>query len=147
MSRSASIWAAGILAGLAFLAHAMLQNSHAWPLLWAFLAGVLTVMLAGRAHHLLSAIGSGAAAGLIAGLIFLVGALVALYGLGRASPAAEQFLDIAVRELHPGRAAVIALAGMRRRLHFAKQRVHLGDREMAAGADRAVARHGRGDEV
>ena len=50
-------------------------------------------------------------------------------------------------ELHPGRAAVIALAGMGRDLHLAEQGVHLGDRQHAAGADRAVAGHGRGDVV
>ena len=59
----------------------------------------------------------------------------------------EQFLDVAMGELHPGRAAVVALAAVRGDLHLAEQRVHLGDREQPAGADRAVAGHGRGDMV
>ncbi len=41
----------------------------------------------------------------------------------------EQLLDIAMRQLHPGRAAVVALARMRRDLHFAEQRVHLRHRQ------------------
>ena len=50
-------------------------------------------------------------------------------------------------ELHPGRAAVVALAGARSDFHFAQKRVHLGDRQHPAGADRAVAGDGRGDMV
>ena len=50
-------------------------------------------------------------------------------------------------ELHPGRAAVVALARARRDLHLAQQGVHLGDREDPPGADRAVAGDGRGDMV
>ena len=56
-------------------------------------------------------------------------------------------LDVAVRELYPGGAAVVALARMGGDLHFAQQRVHLGDREDAAGADRAVAGHRARDRV
>lgn len=40
----------------------------------------------------------------------------------------EQFFDLAVAELHPGRAAVIALPRARRHLHLAQQRVHFGNR-------------------
>src|SRR5437762_14094474 len=61
------------------------------------------------------------------------------------STAAEQPLDVAELELDVGRAAVVALAGIRRRLHLAQQRVHLVGLEAAAGAHRAVARHGGGD--
>src|SRR5205085_5210381 len=62
-----------------------------------------------------------------------------------ASPPPEQPLDVAELELDVSRAAVIALAGIRRRLHLAQQRVHLVGLEAAAGAHRAVARHGGGD--
>ena len=48
-------------------------------------------------------------------------------------------------KLHPGRAAVVALAGARRHFHLAQQGVHLGDRQDAAGADGVVAGDGRGD--
>ncbi len=41
---------------------------------------------------------------------------------------------------------MVALAGVRRDFHRAKQRVHFRDAEAAAGADRAVAGHGGGDE-
>ena len=65
----------------------------------------------------------------------------------RSSLPPEQLLDIAMLQLHPGRAAMVALAGVRRDLHFPQQRIHLGDRQDTAGADRAVARHGRRDMV
>src|SRR3954469_21761281 len=60
---------------------------------------------------------------------------------------AEEFLDVAVGELYPGGTAVVALARMGGDLHLAEQSIHLGDGEEAAGADRAVARHGRRDMV
>jgi hypothetical protein len=41
-------------------------------------------------------------------------------------------------------AAMIALAGIGRRLHFPQQRVHLLDLEPSPRAHRAVASHGRG---
>jgi hypothetical protein len=50
-------------------------------------------------------------------------------------------------EFYPGGTAVIALARTRCDFHLAEQRVHLDDREDAAGADRAVAGDGRGNEV
>src|SRR5206468_634291 len=60
---------------------------------------------------------------------------------------AEQFFDLAVAELHPGRAAMVALARARRDLHLAQKRVHFGDREYSPGADRAVAGDRRRDVV
>src|SRR5262249_19280681 len=62
-----------------------------------------------------------------------------------ALPPAEQPLDIGELELHVGGAAVVALAGIGRCFHLAQQRVHLLRLELAAGAHRAVARHGGGD--
>ena len=44
------------------------------------------------------------------------------------SAAAEQALDIGEGEGDVGRAAVVALAAVGRRLHLAQQRVHLGGR-------------------
>ena len=41
------------------------------------------------------------------------------------SPPPEQPLNIRKLQFHVGRAAVVALAGPRRRLHLAQQRVHL----------------------
>src|SRR3546814_1615486 len=67
-------------------------------------------------------------------------------GEGKSAPP-EQLLDIAVCEFHPGRAAVVALARMRGRLHLAEQRVHLGDRQHAPRPHRTVARHRRGDVI
>src|SRR3954466_13987992 len=58
-----------------------------------------------------------------------------------ASPPPEQLLDIAQLQFHISRAAVVALAGIRRVFHLAQQRVHLFRFEAAAGADRAVAGH------
>ena len=48
------------------------------------------------------------------------------------SPPAEQALDVGELQLHIGRAAVVALARVRRRLHLAQERVHLLGREPAA---------------
>ena len=52
-----------------------------------------------------------------------------------------------MRELHPSRAAVVALARMRRDLHLAKQRVHFRDRQDTPGPHRSVAGHGRRDMI
>src|SRR5262249_60612622 len=51
-----------------------------------------------------------------------------------ALPPAEQPLDVGELELHVGRPAVIALAGIGGRLHFAQQRVHLLALEAAGPA-------------
>ena len=48
-------------------------------------------------------------------------------------PPPEQLLDIAQLQFHIGRPAVVALAGVRRRLHLAQQCVHLLCLEAAAG--------------
>src|SRR5690606_28545825 len=54
-------------------------------------------------------------------------------------PAAEQLFDIGELELYVGRPAMIALAGMGRRLHLAEQRVHLLARQPPPGTHAAVA--------
>ena len=45
---------------------------------------------------------------------------------GRLLPA-EQFFDLRMTELHPGRAAMVALARTRRDLHLSEQSIHLRD--------------------
>ncbi len=57
----------------------------------------------------------------------------------RLSAPAEQALDIGKVERHIGRAPVIALAAVRRRLHLAQQRIHLGRRKPPPGAHAGVA--------
>jgi hypothetical protein len=83
---------AGVVAGLAFFAHSMVQNSHAWPLLWAFLAGVAAVLLAGRdeAMNAGTAVRTGAVAGAAAGLTFVLATSVALFALGVPQEAARE---------------------------------------------------------
>jgi hypothetical protein len=63
----------------------------------------------------------------------------------RALSPPKQTLDVGEFQFDIGRAAVVALAGIGRDFHLAQQRVHLLDFEAAAGAHRAVARHGGGD--
>src|SRR5581483_12017435 len=53
--------------------------------------------------------------------------------------AAEQALDVGELQLDIGGPTVIALAGMRRRLHLAQQRIHLLGGQAPPGADAAVA--------
>src|SRR5258708_18692245 len=55
------------------------------------------------------------------------------------SPAPEQPFDVGEAQLDVSGTAVIALAAMRRRLHLAQQRIHLGLRQAPAGADAAAA--------
>ena len=57
----------------------------------------------------------------------------------------EQLFDVGELQFHIGRTAVIALAGIGRVFHLAKQRVHLFRLEAASGAYRAMAGHGGGD--
>ena len=55
--------------------------------------------------------------------------------------AAKQPLDVREFQFHISRAAVITLAGIRRRLHLAQQCIHLLRLEPPSGADRAVTGH------
>ena len=70
----------GILGGILFFAHGMINNSHAWPLVWPALAGLLAVWTSrGAARRSYGAdLGQAAGAGLIAGAIFLVATAVTL---------------------------------------------------------------------
>ncbi|HEV2079157.1 MAG TPA: hypothetical protein VGR19_04575 [Allosphingosinicella sp.] len=95
MGRTKAATLAGVAGGVAFFAHAMVPNSHAWPLLWTFLAGVLAIVLSStrEAHNAGAAIASGALAGLIAGIIFVVASFIALFVLGIPEDAARQVGD------------------------------------------------------
>ena len=76
--------AAGLVAGLLFFLHALIPNSHAWPMLWPLLGGVGAVVLTARRHRLdgfWNGVGSSLKAGALAGLVFLVATAVALFVL------------------------------------------------------------------
>ena len=76
---------AGLLAGGLFFLHALLPNSHAWPLVWPLLGGVLAVVLSARrrtqAVGFWNGMGVGARTGLVAAGLFLVASAVAVYVL------------------------------------------------------------------
>src|SRR3546814_5570295 len=59
----------------------------------------------------------------------------------------EQLLDVTMPQLHPGRTAVVALAGVGRDFHLAQQGVHFGDRQQTPRPHRAVTTHGGGDMI
>ncbi len=77
----------GITGGLLFFAHAMINNSHAWPLIWPFLAGALAVWTAKRGDHpsYVSDLGRAAIVGLIAGAVFVGVTFFTLMQLGMAA--------------------------------------------------------------
>ncbi len=70
----------GLIGGLFFFAHAMLNNSHAWPLVWPALAGVFAVWSArdGTAASYGTDLKKAATAGLIAGAVFVIATAIAL---------------------------------------------------------------------
>jgi O-antigen/teichoic acid export membrane protein len=74
----------GLGGGLLFFAHAMINNSHAWPLVWPFLAGALAVWTNHNDAHASyrGDIGKAASVGLVAGAIFVVATAVTLSQLG-----------------------------------------------------------------
>jgi len=78
---------AGTGSGLLFYASALINNSHAWPLVWPVLGGAAAVVLARRAGRRGSALGTGALAGAIAGLVFLAATVPTLFLLSRPSMA------------------------------------------------------------
>src|SRR5574337_1614672 len=65
---------------------------------------------------------------------------------GASAPAQEQRVELAQRDLAPGRAAVVALVGAIGRFHLAQQRVHFIERQAPVRAHRAVAGHRRSEE-
>jgi len=74
----------GVVAGLLFFGHAMINNSHAWPLIWPALAGAAAVLMAHRAR--MPGYGADLAAAGVAGasaaVIFFGATAVCLSGLG-----------------------------------------------------------------
>ncbi|HEX9950661.1 MAG TPA: hypothetical protein VGB53_02755 [Rubricoccaceae bacterium] len=75
---------AGLAAGLLFFLHALVPNSHAWPMVWPVLGGIAAVTLAARRHRLegfWSSVASSLKAGALAGLVFLVTTAAALFVL------------------------------------------------------------------
>lgn len=44
MKNSSVVFKIGILAGFLFFLHALIPNSHAWPLIWPFLAGIFLMV-------------------------------------------------------------------------------------------------------
>ena len=74
----------GIGGGLLFFAHAMINNSHAWPLVWPFLAGVLAVWTSRTGGHATygADIGRAAGVGLIAAIVFVLTTAFTLSQLG-----------------------------------------------------------------
>ena len=78
---------AGVIAGLLFSLHALIPNSHSWPLLWPFLGGAVAVHLATRQHHTGRGVTHGFAlglrAGVIAAIVFLVATIPTVYLLAQ----------------------------------------------------------------
>ena len=74
----------GLGGGLLFFAHAMINNSHAWPLIWPFLAGALAVWTSPSSHRrgYGADVGKAAMVGLVAGAIFVLATAVTLNQLG-----------------------------------------------------------------
>jgi hypothetical protein len=84
--RSSPAVAAGLVAGLLFFAHALVPYSRAWPLVWPLLGGVAAAALAsggGRSTGAWGRVRVGAAAGAIAGGVFLALTLAALVVLAQ----------------------------------------------------------------
>lgn len=81
MKHSSPAILAGLVGGALFFGHAMINNSHAWPMVWPLLAGSAAVLLAARRHGLQgfwNGLGLAARAGLVAGSLFFVMTLAAL---------------------------------------------------------------------
>lgn len=105
--------AVGIVSGLLFFAHAMINDSHAWPLIWPLAGGVAAVWLAARRHRLngfWSGLRASAGAGALAAVLFSIASAVAMTALdlippGRAQAAA---LGIAIAAVSGFAAATIA---------------------------------------
>ena len=89
MTRFTPALTAGLLAGLLFFGHAMIDGSRAWPLVWPFVGGAAAVLFAGRAHRLhgfWSGLRAGAGAGALSAALFVVTTVAALAALGSLPP-------------------------------------------------------------
>lgn len=75
----------GLGGGLLFFSHAVINNSHAWPLLWPFLAGGVAVWSSrtdGYASYGAD-IARATVVGLVAGAVFILTTALALSQLGQ----------------------------------------------------------------
>ncbi len=89
MHRLSTTVSIGLILGLAFFAHAMINNSHAWPLVWPLAAGSLAVAITARKDRLHSfwrGIGLAVKAGSVAGALFFAATLAALALLASSEP-------------------------------------------------------------
>ena len=79
----------GIVAGLLFFAHAMINNSHAWPLVWPVAGGAAAVWFAAHRHRLRgfwSGLRAAAGAGALSAALFFAATAAALAALGLLPP-------------------------------------------------------------
>lgn len=74
----------GIIGGLLFFGHAMVNNSHAWPLIWPALAGAAAVIGThrDRSSGYAADLSAAALTGVIAGATFFVATAISLSELG-----------------------------------------------------------------
>jgi hypothetical protein len=89
MTRFTPALAAGLVAGLLFFGHAMINNSHAWPLVWPLVGGAAAVWFAarsGRLHGFWSGLRAGAGAGALSAVLFFAATVAALAALGLLPP-------------------------------------------------------------
>jgi hypothetical protein len=109
--------AAGLTAGVLFFAHAMVPYSRAWPLLWPLLGGVAAVVLAARGQGSPGGwrcVRTGATAAAIAGGVFLVATLAALFVLSRPGlePIAGAFGAVQPIAFNPALFVALAFAAL-----------------------------------
>lgn len=111
MTRLTPSMTAGLVAGLLFFAHAMISNSHAWPLIWPIAGGAAAVWFAARAHRLhgfWSGLRAGAGAGLVAGGFFFAATVIALRVLNLRELGSEALIGLAIAAAIGGALAVVA---------------------------------------
>jgi hypothetical protein len=87
----------GVVAGLLFFGHAMINNSHAWPLIWPAVAGAAAVLAAHRQRSpgYAADLATAALAGLIAGATFFAATAFSLSGMGLLKDGSLAALSIA----------------------------------------------------
>jgi|GEM_PF-2483682 len=114
--RFSPVAAAGLAAGVLFFAHALVPYSRAWPLVWPMLGGVAAAALACRGHTIggWARVRVGAAAGAIAGGVFLALTLVALFLLAQPglAPAARALGAMGPVSVTPVLALALAIAAL-----------------------------------
>jgi hypothetical protein len=89
MGRFTPAMLTGVVAGLLFFGHAMINNSQAWPLVWPFVGGAAAVVLAARRHRLQgfwSGLRAGAGSGALSAALFFATTVVALKALNLIPP-------------------------------------------------------------